>query len=333
MEQYAPPSVLVDADSNIVHLSERAGRFLHHAAGAPSHNLLAVVRPELRLELRTALFQALRSGKSVEARKVRIERDGHVRHVNMVARPVQDTEVSTQPLLLVLFDEVEDSMTPETAPPAPGRDPIIVQLEDELARTKEQLQNTLEHSDTSTEELKASNEELQAINEELRSTTEELETSKEELQSINEELITVNLELKTKVEETAKINDDLQNLIASTDIATVFVDRTMSIKRYTPHATRLFNLIPTDVGRSLLDITHRLDYERLADDAAEAFQSLRVIERAATPATGTWRACCPIARPRTASTARCSPSSTSPAAGAPRTACGSSPRARATTPS
>jgi len=167
-------------------------------------------------------------------------------------------------------------------------DALLAQLEDELGRTKDQLQNRIEQSDTSTEELKASNEELQAINEELRSTTEELETSKEELQSINEELITVNHELKSKVEETSKINDDLQNLIASTDIATVFVDRTMSIKRYTPHATHLFNLIPTDVGRSLLDITHKLNYDRLADDAAEAFQSLRVIEREVSTQTGRW---------------------------------------------
>ena len=289
VEQHAPPSVLVDADSNIVHLSEQAGRFLRHSAGEPSHNLLTVIQPELRLELRTALFQALRSGKSIEARKVRIQRDGKDRQVNMIARPVHDAEVSSGPLVLVQFDEVDDSLAHQADPAtAEGRDPLLAQLEDELSRAQEQLQNTLEDSDTSTEELKASNEELQAINEELRSTTEELETSKEELQSINEELITVNYELKTKVEETSKINDDLQNLIASTDIATVFVDRAMNIKRYTPHATRLFNLIPTDVGRSLLDITHRLDYERLANDATEAFQSLRMIEREVRSESGQW---------------------------------------------
>src|SRR5262249_51950874 len=172
----------------------------------------------------------------------------------------------------VLFDDVEDSMaTPDLGTDESGRDPMVLQLEEELRRTKEQLQSTIEQSETSTEELKASNEELQAINEELRSTTEELETSKEELQSINEELINGNNERETKGEETGKINDDLQNLIASTDIATVFVDRAMSIKRFTPHATRLFNLLPTDVGRSLLDITHRLDYQGLAQDATEAF--------------------------------------------------------------
>jgi two-component system CheB/CheR fusion protein len=154
-----------------------------------------------------------------------------------------------------------------------------MQLEQELHRTKEQLQETLERSEAATEELKASNEELQAINEELRSATEELETSKEELQSVNEELVTVNYELKTKVEEASKINDDLNNLIASTDIATVFVDAGMHIKRFTPAATEVFNIIPTDIGRSLLDITHQLDYARLADDAAATFETLLPIER------------------------------------------------------
>ncbi|HAO73706.1 MAG TPA: chemotaxis protein, partial [Pseudomonas sp.] len=127
--------------------------------------------------------------------------------------------------------------------------------------------------------LRASNEELQAINEELRSATEELETSKEELQSINEELTTVNYELKSKVDETSKINDDLQNLISSTDIATVFVDRKMRIKWFTPRARDIFNVIGNDAGRSLFDITHRLDYPLLAKDAAEAFEELHLVER------------------------------------------------------
>jgi two-component system CheB/CheR fusion protein len=287
-EQYAPPSALIDRDGNIVHLSDQAGRFLRFGAGVPSHELLNVVDPELRLELRTAIFQSVRTGKSVEARRVHLLREGRSSYVKMTVRPVVEMG-SEHPLSLVLFDEVEDTMAPDaTAVDTSGRDPVVAQLEDELRRVKEQLQSTIEQAETSTEELKASNEELQAINEELRSATEELETSKEELQSINEELITVNHELKSKVEETGKINDDLQNLIASTDIATVFVDRGMSIKRYTPQACKVFNLIPTDVGRSLLDITHKLDYETLADDAAEAFQSLRQIEREVRSHDGTW---------------------------------------------
>ncbi|CAG9164590.1 hypothetical protein LMG23994_00423 [Cupriavidus pinatubonensis] len=179
----------------------------------------------------------------------------------MIARPVHDVEANAD-FVLILFDEVEDSMAEaDAAAVRPQRDPMVSQLEGELQRTKEQLRATIEQSETSTEELKASNEELQAINEELRSATEELETSKEELQSINEELTTVNAELKSKVEETSKINDDLQNLITANDIGTIFVDRNIRIKRYTPRATDVFSIIPSDIGRSLLDITHRLEYD------------------------------------------------------------------------
>ncbi|MFT0167613.1 CheR family methyltransferase [Paraburkholderia mimosarum] len=288
VEQYAPPSVLVSRDSEIVHLSDRAGRFLQYSGGEPSHNIVAAVRSELRVELRTAIYQALHTNRSVEARKVRIERDGRSYFVNMTTRPVHDPEANAD-FVLVLFDEVEDSMSgAEVTTGDTQKDPIIGQLERELQRTKEQLQSTVEQSETSTEELKASNEELQAINEELRSATEELETSKEELQSINEELTTVNAELKSKVEETGKINDDLQNLIAANDIGTIFVDRNICIKRYTPRATDVFSIIPSDIGRSLLDITHRLEYDKLADDAAEAFDSLRLIERELRSNDGRW---------------------------------------------
>lgn len=288
VEQYAPPSVLVNRDSEIVHLSDRAGRFLHYAGGEPSHNIIGAVRPELRVELRTAIFQTLHAGHSVEARRVRSERDGRTFFVTMIARPVHDTE-SHADFVLVVFDEVEESLS-EGVPEAgtAQRDPAVAHLEAELQRTKDQLQTTVEQAETSTEELKASNEELQAINEELRSATEELETSKEELQSINEELTTVNAELKSKVEETAKINDDLQNLITANDIGTIFVDRTICIKRYTPRATAVFNIIPSDIGRSLLDITHRLEYEGLGDDAAAAFDTLRLIERELRSTEGRW---------------------------------------------
>ncbi|GAA4339677.1 hypothetical protein GCM10023144_38200 [Pigmentiphaga soli] len=288
LEQYAPPSVLVNRESEIVHLSDRAGRFLQYAGGEPSHNIISVIRPELRLELRTAIYQALQFNRSVEARRVRLMRDGRPFYVNMTTRPVHDPE-SGADFLLVLFDEVEDTMSLDLATPeGDKKDAVVTQLEQELSRVKEQLQATIEQSEASTEELKASNEELQAINEELRSATEELETSKEELQSINEELTTVNAELKAKVEETGKINDDLQNLITANDIGTIFVDRSMRIKRFTPRAAEVFSIIASDVGRSLLDITHRLEYDDLAVDAAEAFDSLRLIEREVRSTDGRW---------------------------------------------
>ena len=277
LEQYASPSVIVNRDSDIVHMSDRAGRFLRYVAGEPSLNITTLVHPELRVELRTALYQATQTGKSVEARRVRLERDGRPFYVNMVARPFSDRQAGND-YMLVIFDEVEDCMD-EIKATEGAKDSVLTQLEAELQQTKQQLQLTMEQSDTSTEELRASNEELQAINEELRAATEELETSKEELQSINEELTTVNFELKTKVDETGKINDDLQNLISSTDIATLFVDREMRIKWFTPRLTDIFNVIDSDAGRSLFDITHRLDYSTLLEDATQAFEQLHLVER------------------------------------------------------
>jgi two-component system CheB/CheR fusion protein len=288
LSEYAPPSVLVDHQSNIVHLSEGTHQFLRHAAGEPSRNLIALVEPELRLELRTALFQAIQSGKSVETRRISMERNERVFYVNITARPVFDVNTTTD-FVLVLFHKVEQTTEEQVvSPDGVPQDAILSGLEQELHRTKAQLQDTIEHSETSTEELKASNEELQAINEELRSATEELETSKEELQSVNEELVTVNYELKNKVEEAGKVNDDLQNLITSTNIATIFVDRNRRIKRYTPYAADLFNLIPGDVGRPLADITHRLDYPQLAEDATASFETLRAVEREVSSNDGRW---------------------------------------------
>lgn len=287
LELYAPPSVIVDSESNVVHMSDRVGRFLRHVGGEPSRNLTALVYPELRMELRTAIYQALHSKRSVEARRVKMMVGESTTYVNMVVRPFR-YEGARSDYMLVLFDEVEDIMSGDVDVEEKGSDAVLTQLEAELQRTKDQLQATIEQSETSTEELKASNEELQAINEELRSATEELETGKEELQSVNEELITVNAELKAKVDETAKINDDLQNLIASTDIATLFVDRKMRIQWFTPHASEIFNVIVNDAGRSLLDITHHLDYPDLAKDAAGVFESLRPVEREVRSSNDRW---------------------------------------------
>lgn len=286
LEQYAPPSVLIDKDHMVLHLSNGVGRYLERPSGEPSDNLLVNVREDLRLELRTALFKAAQANRSVETRVAQRKQDGRQVYLNIIVRPLPP-DWSGAPLTLVVFDEVEESMRPaDGEPPDLARAQLIKQLEEEIQQLKLDLQDTIEGSETSTEELKASNEELQAINEELRSATEELETSKEELQSMNEELVTVNYELKVKVEERGHINDDLQNLIASSEIATVFVDRGMRVKRYTPHASKLFNLIPTDLGRSLFDITSQLDYPQLAEDTASAFRDLRITERYVTGAEG-----------------------------------------------
>ncbi|HSX63918.1 MAG TPA: CheR family methyltransferase, partial [Pseudoxanthomonas sp.] len=274
LQAFSPPSLIVDSDYNVLHVSADAGRFLRFSTGEPTHNLLKVIEPALRVELRTALFQAVTTGKEAEAIRVKVDEGSAQGVFNLSVRPFKDPETSAD-YLLVIFSEVKEGPVEEAIRvSAPGAERVIAHLEDELQRTRDRLQSTVEQSETSTEELKASNEELQAINEELRSATEELETSKEELQSVNEELTTVNHELKSKVEEAAQINDDLRNFIASTEIATVFIDAEWRIKRYTPSAEDIFSIIPSDVGRKLLDITHRLDYPELSGDIEAAYQLL-----------------------------------------------------------
>jgi two-component system CheB/CheR fusion protein len=288
LERTAPPSMIVDANADILHMSESAGRFLRYVGGELSRNLLTLILPELRLEIRTTLFQVQQSGLAVKSRAVPITRDNRRYRIDLLAQPYKDEE-SEGEFVLVIFEESEiDPAEQEATTLLQTESQVLSNLERELQRTKLHLQDTIEQSEVSSEELKASNEEMQAINEELRSATEELETSKEELQSINEELLTVNYELKTKVEETDKINDYLTNLIASTDIATVFVDRSMRIKWFTPRATDIFSMLPVDTGRSLLDITHRLQYDDLAKDAALVFESLNMIEREISSTDNRW---------------------------------------------
>jgi two-component system, chemotaxis family, CheB/CheR fusion protein len=287
LEQYAPPSVLVNQDYDIVHLSESAGQFLQFGGGEPSFNLLNLVHPDLRIELRTALFRAIQHGRGSESTRSPIQIDGTTRWINLVVRPAQDQQ-STQTLVLVIFDESEpDVLLPEPVP-AEEQDPLAHQLEQELQHTKNQLRSTIEQYETSIEELKASNEELQAINEELHSTAEELETSKEELQSTNEELHAVNQELKNKIDELSRVNADLQNFLAATDIGTIFLDRALRIVRYTPQVGQLFNLIPSDIQRPLAHITHRILYTNLPGDAAQVLDRLIIIEREVQHDDGRW---------------------------------------------
>lgn len=278
LEAHLPASILVDQDGHIAHMSATAGEFLRITGGAPSYQITGLIVSELRLELRTSLFRSAQGGQPMRSRPVAWMREDMSLTISIEVRPVRVPGFS-EGYQLIIFHEGPAQEDVSGVAADDEHAPLLLQLEAELRRSREQLQMTIEESETSSEELKASNEELQSINEELRSATEELETSKEELQSINEELITVNNELKIKVDETAKVNDDLQNLIASTDIATVFVDRDMCIKRFTPRAADIFRLINVDVGRSLLDLNHILLYPDLPADAAEAFQALRSIER------------------------------------------------------
>jgi two-component system CheB/CheR fusion protein len=277
LEQYAPPSVVVNQEYDILHLSERAGDYLQVSGGEPSNNLLKLVNPDLRLELRTALLQAVQRATNVEIKNVQVSIGGQIRKINLLVRPVLREADTSRGFILVIFEPAAEDQQAEPSYSSP--EPIARQLEEELMRSKSQLRASLEQAEVQTEELRASNEELQAMNEELRSAAEELETSKEELQSINEELITVNQELKVKIDELSQSNNNFQNLINSTDIATVFLDRGLRVILFSPATRAIFNLLPTDVGRPLTDITNKLQKDGLVEDAEKVLHDLQTVER------------------------------------------------------
>lgn len=286
----APPSVLVNADLEIERVSSGAGRFVSSGEGAPSRSLLNNVSPEIRVELRAALFRAAESRRPVRVvvRRSNDDSQGGGTQLALSVHPIQ-AERERRPFCLVVFDELDEPLLrPDGAGKADDQayQGAIRHLEEENRSLKVHLQETLDGSAASNEELRASNEELQAINEELRSAKEELETSKEELQSVNEELTTVNYELRLKVDEAGRNNDDLRNLMDVSEIATVFVDPAMRVKRFTPQASKLFALIPSDIGRALLDVKTKLRYDEIVADATAVFNQLRPVERSLTTIDG-----------------------------------------------
>ncbi len=291
VEAFAPPSLLVSPDDKVVHLSEHAGRYLAMPGGELTSSAFKLVRPELLVELRATLHAARQRREPVRSKPVPVRFDGEERPVVLDVRPALDPE--GEGFVLVLFDE--RPVPAGVAPLAAGLGGEDGAVRAELDQTRQRLQAVIEEDESSREELKASNEELQSANEELqsaneelRSTMEELETSKEELQSMNEELQTVNQENRHKVDELAQLSGDLQNLLAATDIATLFLDRSLRIMRFTPRVVELFNVRPADRGRPLTDLTHRLRYDEVQADAEAVLDRLVPVEREVADADGRW---------------------------------------------
>ena len=289
LERHAPPSVLVSADDRVVHLSGRAGRYLVQPGGEPTTSVLKLVREELRIELRTALHAVREQSEHASSPPIPVRFEGETRSVVLHASPAADPEVAGY--ALVIFEDRGPTPTEADEPPESSTgagDEQLRRAESELEVARQRLQAIIEEYETSQEEMRASHEELQSANEELRSTMEELETSKEELQSMNEELQTVNQENRHKVEELAQLTSDLQNLLAATDVATFFLDRSLRILRFTPKVSELFNVRVTDRGRPLFDLTHKLGYEDLRGDAERVLATLIPIEREMQDNEGHW---------------------------------------------
>lgn len=286
LEEYAPPSLIVNGEFDLLHTSQRAGRYLQMAGGEPTQAILKLIREELRSELRNGLYQATQKSTPVTSLPLHVRTEEGTEHIRIHIRPIQSNEDGKNGFLLVIFqpaviDEEQEEAIVHTSDEVAAR-----HLEDELARLRMLLRASNEQHEFQAEELKAGNEELQAMNEELRSATEELETSKEELQSINEELSTVNQELKVKVEEATMISNNLQNLINSTDIGTIFLDRSLRVVLFTPAVRSVYNLIPADYGRPLSDITSKLEENTVLEDAQLVLEQLQRIEREAQTVDG-----------------------------------------------
>jgi two-component system CheB/CheR fusion protein len=296
-KQMPQSGALVDERGDILYLHGHTGQYLEPAPGeAGINNILNMAREGLRLGLGHALQQAVASRTPVEAGNLRVKTDGNHVKVNVAVRPVKaGGERSEATLYLVVFSqaqEQEDSradQAPAETGLAPDADLRIEALRQELRAKEDFLKATNEQLETSNEELKSANEEMQSVNEELQSTNEELETSKEELQSVNEELTTVNAELQTKVVDLSRANNDMNNLLAGTGIATIFVDHQLRLLRFTPAATRIINLIHSDVGRPVGHIVSNLvGYDRLVPDLREVLDQLAPKEAEVQTTEGRW---------------------------------------------
>jgi chemotaxis protein methyltransferase CheR/two-component system CheB/CheR fusion protein len=276
LQHYAPAAVVVNKDGDILYINGRTGKYLEPAAGKANWNIHAMARDGLRHELASALNKAQHQAEAVVLSGLTIVTNGGAQTINLTVQSISEPE-PLRDMLIVVFTDVKTPVTRRRSR-KPGDTEQQVLLT-ELQQTREELQVMREEKQTSQEELKSANEELQSTNEELQSTNEELTTSKEEMQSLNEELQTVNAELQVKVTDLSSVNNDMNNLLNSMEIATVFLDNSLNIRRFTSHAIRLFKLIGSDVGRPLSDIVSHLDYPQLHQDAQDVLRTLVFVEK------------------------------------------------------
>lgn len=292
-------AALVNAQGDILYLHGRTGQYLEPAPGeAGISNIIAMARDGLGRELSLLLAQATTMRKPMALRGLRVKTNGHHALTHVRVAPLDtDTPAGGTPLYLVMFEAAaEDEAAPAGqtvhAPEGEaGTDVRLAALAESLRISQEQVQALHEELESSIEELKSSNEEMQSVNEELQSTNEELETSKEELQSVNEELSTVNAELENKVADLSRANDDMNNLLAGTGIATVFVDHELRILRFTPGVSEIIHLITGDIGRPVSHLASKLEgYDSLVADIQSVLDSLIPKTREVQTRAGRWYA-------------------------------------------
>lgn len=279
LQHFSPAAVLVNAAGDIIYINGRTGKYLEPAAGKANWNIHVMVREELQYQLDLAMKNAQMQVDPVIIKNLSID----TCTINLTVQAISKPKALLG-LMMVVFTEVA------TPPPYPRRksDSLAKETQAELQQAYDEIQSLREQMQSSQEELRSANEELQSANEELQSTNEELTTSKEEMQSMNEELQTVNNELQSKVDDLSWVNNDMKNLLNSTQIATIFLDNELHVRRFTNYATHLFKLIQSDVGRALSDIVTELDYVLLQEDSKEVLKTLIFIEKEITAKNQRW---------------------------------------------
>ena len=281
IQHFSPPGVLVNEKGDIIYISGRTGKFLEPAVGKANLNIFAMLREGLRNEFPAAFRKAILKKEVVVIYNLKVGTNGGTQYINVTIKWIDKPE-SLHGMVMIIFTDLPK--IPETIHhPVNGTEAIesikVGELQEELIHTREEMQSSMEEMQSSQEELKSTNEELQSTNEELQSTNEELTSSKEEMQSLNEELQTVNAELQSKIDDYSRVNNDMNNLLNSTDIATLFLDKELKIRRYTPQATKIFKMIKSDIGRPFTDLVSDLVYPELVDDASEVMKTLIFIKK------------------------------------------------------
>ncbi len=275
-----PVCAVVDDKAELIYTHGRTGRFLEPAEGEASNNILHMARPGLKEGLTNAIRKMSTERAEILIENLQVKTNGDFQDINLIVRPLPEFQRGYRGLMLIIFEEVIEEQDQDKeenrAKIKSAKSRELKRLKDELSYTRENLQSTIEELETSNEELKSTNEELQSANEELQSTNEELETSREELQSLNEEASTVNSELHARIDELVSANDDIKNLLDATDIATMFLDIELKIRRFTPQIAGFFHLTPADAGRSLEHFASTL---KDVDIQEHAKQVLRTLEK------------------------------------------------------
>jgi two-component system CheB/CheR fusion protein len=271
-----PPCAIIDAHQNIVYVHGRLGRYLEPAEGRMSLNIVDMIHPELKADLLSAIRKAGQRKNTIQKKSGTLQTDSGPLSVAIRVSPILE-HATIAGLRMVVFEELRPSAQAASKTSRSVSSPMtkdIAELQQELVMTKENLQTTIEELETANEELKSTNEELQSTNEELQSTNEELETSKEELQSLNEEAVTVNVELQNRIDDYQTANDDLKNLFDSTQVATIFLDTQLCIRRFTPKANQIISLVTTDIGRPIAHFSCTLQGIHLSDLSKQVLKTL-----------------------------------------------------------